>query len=177
MANLNGGELLLLLILAVIILGPSKLPEYAASLARAVRNLRDMAEGAKSQIKEEMGPAFDDVDWQQLDPRQYDPRRIVREALATPSDKAKSTADMAGMVPVDTAATDAGATGAAGETGASRSRGAAANTTAAGQTSVSAQADGTKQAASSAARRPATMRSPRQRFDPSLPTPFDVDAT
>jgi sec-independent protein translocase protein TatB len=28
-----------------------------------------------------MGPEFDDIDWQQFDPRQYDPRRIVREAL------------------------------------------------------------------------------------------------
>lgn len=104
MGNLQGGEILLLLILAVVILGPSKLPEYAAGLARVVRNLRDMAEGAKSQIKEEMGPAFDDVNWEQLDPRQYDPRRIVREALATPSEKATTTAERAGMVPVDSAA-------------------------------------------------------------------------
>ena len=28
-----------------------------------------------------MGPDFDDVDWRTLDPRQYDPRRIIREAL------------------------------------------------------------------------------------------------
>ena len=32
-------------------------------------------------MKEEMGPEFDDVDWKKLDPRQYDPRRIIREAL------------------------------------------------------------------------------------------------
>ncbi|MGB7447701.1 MAG: twin-arginine translocase TatA/TatE family subunit [Ornithinimicrobium sp.] len=101
MLNLGGGEVLIILILALIILGPSKMPEYAAGLARAVRNLRDMAEGAKSQIREEMGPAFDDVNWAQLDPRQYDPRRIVREALATPSDRADTTAARAGMVPVD----------------------------------------------------------------------------
>lgn len=80
----NGGEFLLLIVLALVILGPDKLPEYAAKLAHLVRNARDMAEGAKSQIKEEMGPGFADVDWRALDPRQYDPRRIVREALATP---------------------------------------------------------------------------------------------
>ena len=28
-----------------------------------------------------MGEDFDDVDWRTLDPRQYDPRRIIREAL------------------------------------------------------------------------------------------------
>ncbi|HKJ11292.1 MAG TPA: twin-arginine translocase TatA/TatE family subunit [Ornithinimicrobium sp.] len=96
MLNLGAGEVLLILILAFVILGPSKLPEYAAGLARAVRHLRDLAEGAKSQIREEMGPAFDDVNWQQLDPRQYDPRRIVREALAAPSRAGESAATRAG---------------------------------------------------------------------------------
>ena len=32
-------------------------------------------------MRDEMGPDFDDVDWKKLDPRQYDPRRIIREAL------------------------------------------------------------------------------------------------
>lgn len=92
MGNLQGGELLLLIVLALFVLGPERLPEYAAKLARAVRGLRDLAEGAKSQLKEEMGPAFEDVNWRQLDPRQYDPRRIVREALSTPdADKARSS--------------------------------------------------------------------------------------
>jgi len=133
MLNLGGGEVLLILVLAFVILGPSKMPEYAAGLARAVRNLRDMAEGAKSQIREEMGPAFDDVDWQQLDPRQYDPRRIVREALAAPSQAKDTTAARSGMVPVD-------------ETG---------------QPSTD----------------PPARRRPRYRHDPSLPTPYDTDAT
>ncbi|MGD8148616.1 twin-arginine translocase TatA/TatE family subunit [Ornithinimicrobium sp. Y1694] len=84
MLQIGGGELLFLILAALIILGPSRLPGYAAKLGQAVRQLRDMAEGAKSQIKDEMGPAFDDIDWRQLDPRQYDPRRIVRDALASP---------------------------------------------------------------------------------------------
>jgi sec-independent protein translocase protein TatB len=32
-------------------------------------------------MREELGPDFDDMDWKKLDPRQYDPRRIIREAL------------------------------------------------------------------------------------------------
>lgn len=85
MLNLSGGELMLLIVLALIILGPDKLPGYAAKLGQFVRAARDMAEGARSHIREEMGPGFDEIDWQALDPRQYDPRRIVREALATGS--------------------------------------------------------------------------------------------
>ena len=40
------------------------------------------AQGATDQVRQELGPEFDDVDWRKFDPRQYDPRRIVREALS-----------------------------------------------------------------------------------------------
>jgi len=84
-AGVNGWEFILLIVLAVVILGPERLPEYAAKLGRLVRQARAMAEGAKGQLREQMGPEFDDIDWRQYDPRQYDPRRIVREALLDPS--------------------------------------------------------------------------------------------
>jgi sec-independent protein translocase protein TatB len=47
-----------------------------------------MANGAKDRMREEMGPEFDEVDWAKLDPRTYDPRRIIRDALLeeSPSD-------------------------------------------------------------------------------------------
>lgn len=79
--DINGYEILILLVIAVVVLGPDKLPDYAARLGQLVRNLRGYAEGAKGQLREQMGPEFDDIDWKQYDPRQYDPRRIVREAL------------------------------------------------------------------------------------------------
>lgn len=41
-----------------------------------------MAAGAQGQLREELGPEFDDLNWNKLDPRQYDPRRIIRDALA-----------------------------------------------------------------------------------------------
>jgi sec-independent protein translocase protein TatB len=85
MAGVNGWEFIALIVLAVVILGPERLPEYAAKLGRLVRQARAMAEGAKGQLREQMGPEFDDIDWRQYDPRQYDPRRIVREALMDPT--------------------------------------------------------------------------------------------
>jgi sec-independent protein translocase protein TatB len=75
-------KLLLIGLIAVIIIGPDRLPGYAAQFGRLVRSLRDMANGAKTRMREEMGPDYDDVDWKKLDPRQYDPRRIIREALS-----------------------------------------------------------------------------------------------
>ena len=81
MFDINGGELLIIIVLAVVLIGPERLPQYAAQLGRLVRELRRMAQGATAQMREEMGPEFDEIDWRKLDPRQYDPRRIVREAL------------------------------------------------------------------------------------------------
>jgi sec-independent protein translocase protein TatB len=74
-------KLFLIGLIAIILLGPDRLPYYASQLARFVRGVRDFANGAKERVREEMGPDFDDVDWKKLDPRQYDPRRIIREAL------------------------------------------------------------------------------------------------
>jgi sec-independent protein translocase protein TatB len=79
--GVNGGEFLVLGLLALIVIGPERLPHYAAELARFVRQARTFATGAQEQVRAELGPDFDDVDWRKLDPRQYDPRRIVRQAL------------------------------------------------------------------------------------------------
>lgn len=68
-------------IIAIFVVGPERLPHYAAQLARLTRSLRDLANGAKDRMREELGPDYNDVDWKKLDPRQYDPRRIIREAL------------------------------------------------------------------------------------------------
>lgn len=82
MFGISSGEFVVLLAVAAVVVGPERLPEYAAQLARLVKQLRRMAQGATEQVRTELGPDFDDVDWRKLDPRQYDPRRIVREALA-----------------------------------------------------------------------------------------------
>jgi sec-independent protein translocase protein TatB len=80
--GINASEFIVLVAVAAVVLGPERLPQYAQQLARLVRELRRMAQGASAQVREEMGPEFDEIDWRKLDPRQYDPRRIVREALS-----------------------------------------------------------------------------------------------
>jgi sec-independent protein translocase protein TatB len=85
--DINGWELLLLGLLAILVLGPERLPEYAAKFGRFVRQARGMADRAKEQLKDEMGPEFSDIDWRAYDPRQYDPRKIVRDALSSPADE------------------------------------------------------------------------------------------
>ncbi|GAB3126466.1 sec-independent translocase [Glaciibacter psychrotolerans] len=86
MFGLTFEKILIIGVIAVFLLGPDKLPHYAAQLARLVKQLRTMANGAKDRMRDEMGPEFDDLDWKKLDPRQYDPRRIIREALSEDDD-------------------------------------------------------------------------------------------
>lgn len=74
-------KLLVIGVLAVLLIGPERMPAVAERLGQLVRGVRDLANGAKERVREEMGPEFDEVDWRRLDPRQYDPRRIVRDAL------------------------------------------------------------------------------------------------
>ena len=81
MFGISFDKVLVIAVLAVFLLGPERLPHYASQLAKLVRTVRQMADGAKDRLRDEMGPDFDDVDWKKLDPRQYDPRRIIREAL------------------------------------------------------------------------------------------------
>lgn len=71
-------KLLVIGIIATLLIGPERLPRYAEALARFTARAREFLRGAKTRVEDEMG---DEVDWQKLDPRQYDPRRIIRQAL------------------------------------------------------------------------------------------------
>ena len=97
--GLTFDKLIIVGVIAVFLIGPDKLPGYAAQLARLIQRFREFANGAKTKVKEEMGEDFSEEDWRKLDPRQYDPRRIIREALAEPLTPAVSA------VPVSAAST------------------------------------------------------------------------
>jgi sec-independent protein translocase protein TatB len=108
--NIGPLELIVLALVALVVIGPDKLPSLARDAARMLRELRDMATGAKQQLRDELGPEFADVDLRNLNPRtavqravfgddvpdlsKYDPRRLnpgaaVRDAIF--GDAASST--------------------------------------------------------------------------------------
>ena len=91
MFGLTFEKLLLIGVIAVFIIGPERLPAYSAKFGQFVRKLREMSAGAKDRIKEELGEDFDEEEWKKLDPRQYDPRRIIREALLDDAPAVKTT--------------------------------------------------------------------------------------
>jgi sec-independent protein translocase protein TatB len=75
-------KFLIIGVLAVMLIGPEKLPGFAAKFAQLIKMVRGMVDTAKDRMRDEMGPEFDEIDWKKLDPRQYDPRQIIRQALA-----------------------------------------------------------------------------------------------
>jgi sec-independent protein translocase protein TatB len=83
--DLSIGKLLVIGVVALFLVGPEKLPIYAAQLAGWVRLARGMFEQTKQRMADELGPEFEDVDWASLDPRRYHPKRLLQEAWnATP---------------------------------------------------------------------------------------------
>jgi sec-independent protein translocase protein TatB len=60
-ANVGWGEMLVLVIAGLVILGPERLPGAIRWTAGAVRQARDYVTGATSQLREDLGPEFDDL--------------------------------------------------------------------------------------------------------------------
>lgn len=103
MFGINGAELLVLVVVALVVVGPERMPRYAEQLAAWVRSVKRFSTEAKDRLAAEMGE--DEVDWASLDPRRYDPRRIVREALLDDSTPTGRPAATAGRTTAATAAT------------------------------------------------------------------------
>ena len=81
MVGIGPGEFVALAVLAIIILGPEKLPRYAAEAGRMLRNLRRMANDARAEVSKELGPEFSDLSLNDLTPR-----GLVRKHLLDPID-------------------------------------------------------------------------------------------
>ena len=69
MFDIGPGELIGLAILALIVLGPEKLPRYAADAAKMLRQVRRMARDARSEVTRELGPELNELKLSGLTPR------------------------------------------------------------------------------------------------------------
>ncbi|MCW4355125.1 Sec-independent protein translocase protein TatB [Hoyosella sp. YIM 151337] len=59
-SNIGWGEIFILMVAALVILGPERLPGAMTWTARALRQAREYVSGASKQIREEIGPEFDE---------------------------------------------------------------------------------------------------------------------
>lgn len=78
MFGLTFEKLLIVGLLAAFLVGPERLPQLAESVSRMLRELARLTRTSKERLEAEFG---EDLDWKTLDPRQYDPRRIIRDSL------------------------------------------------------------------------------------------------
>jgi sec-independent protein translocase protein TatB len=62
-------ELAVIFVVAVIVFGPDRLPEYARQAARLVRQLRTFAQSAQQDLRDELGPEYANLKLTDLDPR------------------------------------------------------------------------------------------------------------
>lgn len=85
MFGLTLEKLFLVALIAGVVLGPARLPDYARHLARSVRSLRQFVDTTRAAAEQDLGMPLRRSEWESVNLRQYDPRRIVRDALKEPS--------------------------------------------------------------------------------------------
>jgi sec-independent protein translocase protein TatB len=77
--DLSIGKILILAVIALIVFGPNELPKVAAQAGRMLRDLRKIAEGAKSDLREGLGPEFKDFDFEDLNPKTFVRKHLFDE--------------------------------------------------------------------------------------------------
>ena len=82
--SVGWGEILVLIVAGLFILGPERLPEAASWVGKSMRKVREFATGARQQLRDEVGTDFDEFrkpleDLRGL--RNFDPKRAVTKHL------------------------------------------------------------------------------------------------
>ncbi|MGZ4427704.1 MAG: sec-independent translocase [Nocardioidaceae bacterium] len=70
-------ELTVIIIVAVVVFGPDRLPEFARQAGRMVRQIRQFTQAARDDIRAELGPEFADFELSDLDPRKAVRKHIL----------------------------------------------------------------------------------------------------
>jgi len=92
MFELSIWKILVLGVVALVVFGPERLPGLAAQAGRALRELRRMADGARSELRDNLGPEFSQFDIADLNPRHF-VRKHLLDDLTVEGALADGTAD------------------------------------------------------------------------------------
>ncbi|WP_221358352.1 sec-independent translocase [Streptomyces beigongshangae] len=74
-------ELVTIIVLAVLVFGPEKLPKMIQDVTRTIRKIRDFSESAKADIREELGPEFKDFEFEDLNPKTFIRKQLDNDEL------------------------------------------------------------------------------------------------
>jgi sec-independent protein translocase protein TatB len=75
--DLSLTKLLVLAVIALIVFGPNELPRIAKQAGGVLRDLRRIAEGAKADLREGLGPEFQDFEFEDLNPRRFVQKHLM----------------------------------------------------------------------------------------------------
>ncbi|HEY5360839.1 MAG TPA: sec-independent translocase [Streptosporangiaceae bacterium] len=78
--DLSFVKIAVLAVIALVVFGPDQLPKMASQAGRALRELRRMAEGARADLQEHLGPEFTDFDLNELNPKYFVRKHLLDEA-------------------------------------------------------------------------------------------------
>jgi sec-independent protein translocase protein TatB len=179
-------EFLFLIVLAILVFGPEKLPKMIQDAAGFLRKIREFSDSAKRDIRDELGPEFKDFEFEDLNPRRFAKKHLLDnddlglKELSSSLDMRKELGEVADAV---NGRPSRPANGALSKTMTKKGLGkggtAAAGTAASG-TPAAAEAEAEETTGAAAPVRlskdgdaPSTAAAPRE--DP--PPPFDADAT
>ncbi|MFI8825844.1 sec-independent translocase [Streptomyces sp. NPDC053431] len=70
-SDIGALELVTLVVLAVLIFGPEKLPKVIQDVSRFIRKVREFSDSAKQDIRNELGPEFKDFEFEDLNPKTF----------------------------------------------------------------------------------------------------------
>lgn len=70
-SDIGALELVALVVLAVLVFGPDKLPKVIQDVSRFIRKVRDFSDSAKEDIRSELGPEFKDFEFEDLNPKTF----------------------------------------------------------------------------------------------------------
>ncbi|GAB2872335.1 sec-independent translocase [Streptomyces mayteni] len=70
-------EFIFLLVLAIIVFGPEKLPKMIQDAAQFLRKIREFSDSAKRDIRDELGPEFKDFEFEDLNPRTFAKKHLL----------------------------------------------------------------------------------------------------
>lgn len=76
MFNIGGGEIIGLLIIGMILIGPDRMPSVAADAAKFLIKLKNIAQNATNELKENLGPGYEDLQVKDLHPKAFIKKHI-----------------------------------------------------------------------------------------------------
>ncbi|HYI55089.1 MAG TPA: sec-independent translocase [Microlunatus sp.] len=97
MFDVGAPELLVLVVIAVILFGPEKLPEFARKAARVIKYVRTMAGSAQDQLSKELGPEFSDLDVRDLNPKTFIQKHLMDDVDPIVADVKKEITESAAV--------------------------------------------------------------------------------